>query len=370
VTTLQLIMILGGFLLGLMAGFLMHRSDYCIAGMFRDLFLFRSTRLLKSLLLFLAISLPLFELIRMSGLVAFPFPKYGPPSGTNLLGGFLFGIGMVLAGGCAMGTLYKLGAGSLPALLAVIGLIIGSIFYAELYPVWSEVARSLALPTRAITLPELFSVPAWSMVLVALLILLPLLWRWFRQVTMNGPMVVDGYLQPWKTALGLALIGGTFVLMMGLPMGVTTSYAKLGAMLLQVVAPEHLDTVVFFKKSSLHYQAPLGGMVVSGSYGPNLDGVSLVQFPLMCGIIFGAAWSAVSLGEWGIRFRLPWRQVVSALLGGIIMGYASRMVPSCNVWHLFGGLPILGLQSLLFMAGMVPGAWVGGILLTRMVLPR
>lgn len=367
---IQLIMITGGFLLGLLAGFLMHRSDYCIAGMFRDLFLFRSTRMVKSLLLFLAVSLPLFELIRMSGLVAFPFPKYGPPSGTNLLGGFLFGIGMVLAGGCAMGTLYKLGSGSFPALLAVIGLIVGSVFYAELYPAWSGFARSLALPTRAITVPELLSVPAWPVIIILLLILLPLLLRWFRQGEMNGPAVVDGYLQPWKTALGLALTGVTFVLLMGLSMGVTTSYAKLGAMLLQLFAPEHLARLAYVKSISLNYLPPLGGTLILGSPGTAFDGVALVQFPLICGIVAGAAWSAIRLGEWRLQVKLPVRQVVSVLLGGIIMGYASRMAPSCNVWHLFGGLPVLGLQSLLFMAGMVPGAWIGSILLTRLVLPR
>ena len=30
-----------GMLLGLIAGFVMHRSDYCVAGMFRDFFLFQ-----------------------------------------------------------------------------------------------------------------------------------------------------------------------------------------------------------------------------------------------------------------------------------------------------------------------------------------
>ena len=34
-------MYLGGLLLGLVAGFYMHRSDYCVVGMFRDLFLLR-----------------------------------------------------------------------------------------------------------------------------------------------------------------------------------------------------------------------------------------------------------------------------------------------------------------------------------------
>ena len=38
-------------LLGLAAGFVMHRSDFCLAGMFRDLFLFRRTVIIRSFVL-------------------------------------------------------------------------------------------------------------------------------------------------------------------------------------------------------------------------------------------------------------------------------------------------------------------------------
>lgn len=100
--------------------------------------------------------------------------------------------------------------------------------------------------------------------------------------------------------------------------------------------------------------------------------------PLAIGLVAGATGyaehgaggllSAVSLGEWRWRWRLPWRQALSALAGGLAMGLASRMVPACNVWHVWGGLPILVLQSLLFVAGLLPGAWLGGRLLLRFVV--
>jgi uncharacterized protein len=370
VSQIHLLMIVGGFILGVVIGWLLHRSDFCIAGMFRDLFLFRSTTMLKSLLLLFVVAMPLFELIHLSGRVDFPFPKYGTPSGANIIGGFLFGIGMVLAGGCVLGTLYRLGAGSFPSLLAFIGLIIGSTLYAGLHPCWAAFAKGLSLPTSAITLPQLCAVPSWIVIVLLLSLLLPFLWRWYGQGKLQKPAVVDGYLQPWQVAIGLALVSATFLLVIGLPMGITTSFAKLGAMLLQLVAPEYCATLVYFQKQSFQYVPSMGGGLVTGAPGPLFDGVALVQFPLISGILAGSAWSAISLGEWRMQFRLPLRQVFSALLGGIIMGLASRMAPSCNVWHLLGGLPVLGLQSVLFLAGMLPGAWIGGILLTRLVLPR
>ncbi len=65
--------------------------------------------------------------------------------------------------------------------------------------------------------------------------------------------------------------------------------------------------------------------------------------------------------------NVPASQYVSALAGGILMGLAARMAPACNVWHLMGGLPIMALQSMAFVAGVVPGAWLGGRLLTHIL---
>nr|WP_307726541.1 YeeE/YedE thiosulfate transporter family protein [Trichlorobacter sp.] len=252
-------MIAGGFLLGALAGFLMHRSDYCVAGMFRDLFLFRATRMLKTLLLLITVSLPLFELIRLTGFVSVPFPFFGPPSLTNLLGGFLFGIGMVLAGGCVVGTLYRLGAGSFPGLLAFLGLVAGSMLFACLYPQWTHVSRALALPTKAVTLPQLLGLPPWLFVSLLVPVLIVLIWRWFRDGSMYRTGVVDGYLQPWQAALGLALIGAASVVLVGMPMGITTSYSKFGAMLLEPLASEYYASINYFQLVPLRYTPPLGG---------------------------------------------------------------------------------------------------------------
>ena len=74
-------------LLGLVMGFVLHRSDFCVTGMFRDFFLFRDTTLLRSLVLLVATSMLLFELGRLSGLIKiYPFPLLGLPSGATLMG--------------------------------------------------------------------------------------------------------------------------------------------------------------------------------------------------------------------------------------------------------------------------------------------
>ena len=367
---MQILLVVITFLLGLVSGVVMHRSDFCLAGMFRDLFLFRSSPLLRSLVLLVAANMLLFALAQFFGLITpgMTMVLTGPPALTNLFGGMLFGLGMVLAGGCVIGVLYKVGAGSLPSVFAIVGLIIGSAVYAEFHPLWTGVAKATRLSVSR-TLPELFGLPALPTLLMVFLLLAFMLLRWQQRGLLVRPNVISGYLQPRTTALVLALISLLSFVLLGMPLGIATIYAKTGAFLEQLVFPKHVAGLVFFNFRGLAYYSPLLDQRLTFGSGPFLDGLSLVQIPLLVGIICGAAVSAVTLKKYMLSFHVPKRQLLSALVGGVIMGLAARMAPACNVWHLLGGLPLLSLQSLLFTLGLLPGAGLGSWLLVRYVLP-
>ncbi len=364
-----LVVVPASLLLGGVAGYVMHRGDFCIAGMFRDLFLFRRTAPLKALLVAMLASMAGFEAARQLGwLGAYPFPLLGAGSPVNLAGGIAFGIGMVLAGGCVVGTLYKAGAGSILSLVALVGLIAGSTAYAEIHPWWSALARQGAVFGTAVTLPQALDVPPWVLLLPLLGAGALLARRWTRAGDLTRPVHPEGYIQPGRAALALAAVGILSYLLVGMPLGITTAYAKVGAFLESWMFPAHAADLAYFKTEGLRYVPPFSAAEVRGGAGPRLDAIAAVQFPLILGIVLGAGLSAVLLREFHLRFRVPWRHYLSALVGGLLMGAAARMAPACNVWHLLGGLPILAIQSLLFLAGMVPGAWLGSRLAARLVL--
>jgi uncharacterized membrane protein YedE/YeeE len=361
--------LLCGTLLGLAAGFIMHRSDFCLAGMFRDLFLFKTVFKLRILLLLVITSMALFEVSRLTGLLTlYPFPLFTPPSLTAPLGGMIFGIGMVLAGGCVVGSLYKTGTGSIPSLVAVAGLIIGSAVFAEIAPWWSAVNRNATLFPGKITLSQALGIHPTVLAGLAVAAGLPFLFATYRRGGLVRQIYTAGSLQPWLAALLLALLGLGSAVITGMPMGITTAYAKLAAMTEAIIAPAHYASLPFFRATPLNYTTPLTGTLLQGGPGRELDGMALVQFPLVFGIVFGSAVSATLLGEFRIRWKLPPRQYLSAMAGGILMGLASRMAAGCNFWHLLGGLPIMAMQSILFLCGLFPGAWLGARLLTRYVI--
>jgi len=363
------IILLTSLSLGLISGAVMHRSDYCIAGMFRDLFLFKNSFMFRTFILLVAAGMILSESARQMGLLPlYPFPLLYSPTPANLLGGFLFGIGMVLAGGCVVGTLYKMGAGSLLSAVAFVGLIIGSAIYAEIHPFWAKFIQNTTFLHGKITVSQALGVNPLFPVVLTVFTGLFFVIRWRSQGQLERPALAEGYLQPWKAALLLAAAGVSSYILIGMPLGVTSSYAKLAAYSEQVLFRNHFDGLSYFKAVPLKYVHPLTQAYLEGGAGPRFDAISAIQFPLVIGIVMGSALSAVSLREFRIYFRLPLRQYASALAGGIIMGLASRIAPTCNVWHLLGGLPIFAVSSILFLIGLFPGAWVGNKILVSKVM--
>jgi hypothetical protein len=354
---------------GLSAGFVMHRSSFCVTATFRDMFLFGDFFLMRMLVLLVVASMVLFELGRWSGLLApYPFPLLGPPSLASLIGGGVFGIGMVLAGGCVVGSLYKLGAGSLVSGVAFVGMLAGSALYAEGHPAWSAFAKATLFDAKAITLPQWLGVPPTALLAPLAGLGAILLWRWQRAGLMSRVSHAVGHLAPWRAALILAGLGGFSYLLIGMPLGITTSYAKLGANIESWFWPEHVHSLAYFAAVPLKYAPPLSDQIITGGPGPAFDAVAAIQYPLIVGIIFGGLLSAELVREFRVQTRIPARQIASALVGGLLLGVSARMIPGCNIWHLWGGLPILALQSLLFLAGLIPGAWLGSQLLARFVI--
>jgi len=356
-------------LLGLAAGFVMHRSDFCIAGMFRDLFLFRRTVMIRSFVLLVVITMVLFEAARLFGLLSvYPFPLLFAPTAANVIGGFLFGIGMVLAGGCVVGTLYKMGAGSVLSMTAFIGLIIGSGLYAEVHPFWVAFIKRTTFFPGKVTMGQILGIDPLITVLVVVIPSAVLLVSWYRRDAFTRQSFATGYLQPSRAALALALIGAASYALVGMPLGVTSTFTKAAGWMEALLLPAHYKGLTLYTAVPLNFVHQLTGPTpLTGGPGPAYDALAAIQVPLIIGIVAGSAISAALLGELRIAYRVPRRQYAMAAGGGILMGLASRLAPTCNVWHLLGGLPLLAASSILFLFGMLGGAWIGGFLFVRLI---
>jgi uncharacterized membrane protein YedE/YeeE len=119
------------FIFGSVVGLLVQRSRFCNTSALRDAMLFKSYRNTKALLvamMILSLGIPLFMTFGQGHPLNFDV-------GINtVIGLFLFGIGMVLAGACTVSTWVKTGEGNVGAAWALLFTFVGMFLFSL---VWS-----------------------------------------------------------------------------------------------------------------------------------------------------------------------------------------------------------------------------------------
>jgi len=169
--------ILSGLFVGILFGFALQRGRFCMNSAIRDSILLQDFVLLKAVGAAVLVQMLGFALMSLLGWIKIsPTPLFW---GANLVGSFIFGIGMVLAGGCASGVTYRVGEGMTSALSALIGLTISATLTAMgfLAPIKDVLQKSTKIMVGEAnpTLANILGLP-YAMVAIALAVILGGLW--------------------------------------------------------------------------------------------------------------------------------------------------------------------------------------------------
>ncbi|MDU8925780.1 YeeE/YedE thiosulfate transporter family protein [Alisedimentitalea sp. MJ-SS2] len=109
------LMILTGFGIG----FVMHRSRLCFARAIREPFMTAEGEMTKAMIVALVVGMLFGSVLLQKGTID-PYVAISTRFWLgSLIGGLVFGVGMVLAGGCASGSLWRIGEGHLKLVVAL-----------------------------------------------------------------------------------------------------------------------------------------------------------------------------------------------------------------------------------------------------------
>jgi hypothetical protein len=110
----------GGVLLfGVVFGVILVKSRFCFARAFREPFMTGEAEVTKAVAVSLLISMLGFAVIKWAGLrpeMAYVAPNFGLGA---LVGGFIFGFGMLMTGGCGSGTAWRAAEGQIKLIVAL-----------------------------------------------------------------------------------------------------------------------------------------------------------------------------------------------------------------------------------------------------------
>ncbi|WP_367298428.1 selenium metabolism membrane protein YedE/FdhT [Hafnia alvei] len=176
-------------LFGVGFGLLIERAQICFTSAFRDLWITGRTHMAKAIIIGMAVSaIGIFSYVQM-GLP----PKIMWAGPNAVLGGLLFGFGIVLAGGCETGWMYRAVEGQVHFWWVGFGNILGATILAYY---WDDLAPSLATSYDKVNLLQTFGplgglLVTYLMLLAAFLLVVAWEKRFFRTKTQVNSAVKE-----------------------------------------------------------------------------------------------------------------------------------------------------------------------------------
>jgi uncharacterized membrane protein YedE/YeeE len=342
---------LGGFLIGVLFGWVVYRTNYCAMGSLSDIHNFGDYRRFRAWLLAAATALVGATLLETFGVVDLARSMYLAPSFNwmgHIGGGLIFGIGMVLAGGCPSRNLARAGGGDLRAMLTlvVLGLVAFMTIAGVLAPARAalEGATSVALagaPTQG--LGDLLSAHTgmardWAKSVSAAVIAAAALAYCFADAKFRrSPLhILSGI------AVGLAVVAGWALT--GL------AYDDMAARPAPPISLTYIrpvgDTLQWL---ALYTATPMPGFGVTS----------------VIGALLGAFIAAIGMGRFRLATFADTGDTLRNLLGAALMGVGGVMALGCTVGQSVTGISTLALGSFVTFAAIVAGGFLGLRLLER-----
>lgn len=358
-------------LFGFVFGYILQRSRFCFAAGFRDIFMIRNTALTRAILVLLLLtSLGLYA-VQLTGAGALPGGGIIYPLGLHtVVGGLIFGFGLVIAGNCVSGCLMRMGEGYLMQWLTFIGLMIGSVVGAWNLGWWGPLFIEVS---PEIFLPDLTGWPLTLLLYIFLIACLYLLALYYEKGSLKQAlkhkspvfstganfeglkgMLFKGH--NWSYTFGAVALSLTNIGLFyfwGKPGGITSGLTHLAGWLYCRIG---------FAPCDWYYFRELAYLESRRIY---------IEHPLLflsAGIVLGSFFASLLHREFRIRRVKSHKFVASALVGGMLLGYSSRVAMGCNFGGFWGGLSSFSLHAWVFGLFILIGAYFGGKFFMRYLL--
>ncbi len=313
--------ILSAVALGAALGFVFQRGRYCLNTAFRDIIYIKNFNLFRTYLLSLVVAMLGSNLLEEFGLIRLGQGRAEFAWLASAAGGYLFGIGMVMAGGCAAGTWYRVGEGFVGSWMAAFGFIAGAAATTSgvLHPV-HDFLTGISTPIGSQGLDGLLGMNKW--VIIAIFSIAAFIFI----STAGRRYSPDGSAYQWWTT--------------GILVGLIIAVSRF-------IAQKFTGTA-----AGISLVAPSEGLLRWTVTGEGLGwGVAL-----LLGIPLGSFAGSRSAHEFS--WRAP-RAVtmVQQFAGGLIMGIGGALAGGCLIGHGLSGLSVLSVASLVSTVFMILGSW-------------
>lgn len=342
-------------LIGVSLGVVFQRGRFCFFCITRDYIQERNSGGMFAVLSALAVGGVGYAVVfgaflpnAMSGRLP-PDAHIGPVSWALALAGFAFGVGMTLSGACISGHIYRLGEGYARAPLALIGALVG---FGLGFLSWQTLYLNGISTAPVAWLPATFGYGGALAIHLALLTVLALVFmRRLPELreSAGGKITLQSiyetvFRKRWNPLLTGALVGliGVAAYFRVEPLGVT---AQLGT----------ISRTAFTNAGWLGDR--LNGLDTFAGCATIVTQAIIDNGWLIGGMVLGSFGVAL-IGNHFKPSGLTLKNGVTALLGGVLMGWGAMIALGCTVGVLLSGISAFAVSGWVFAAATFAGIWI------------
>ncbi len=342
------------FALALLFGAIAQRTHFCTMGAVADIVNFGDWTRMRMWVLAMGVAIIGFNVMVSLGWVQASSSVYAAPRVvwlSNLVGGALFGFGMVLASGCGSKTLVRLGSGSLKALVVFVVLAIAA--YATLRGV-TAVARVASIDTVAITLATPQDLPS----------VLARATGWpIKSVALGLGCAIGLTLVAWVLASPQGRRADVWLAGLGLGATVVAVWWVSGRLGHLAEHPVTLEDVFLAtntqRMESFTFVAPMAYTVDWLILFSDKSKVLTLGIVSALGVVLGSA--AVALATRTFRWEgfAGTEDTANHVVGAVLMGVGGVTAMGCTVGQGLTGVSTLAIGSFIALAGIMAGGVAG-----------
>ncbi|MDH4021182.1 MAG: YeeE/YedE family protein [Xanthomonadales bacterium] len=329
--------------MGIIFGAVVNKTNFCTMGAVSDWVNMGNKGRLRAWFLAIGIAILVTQALQYKGVIDLSEAIYLTPNFGwlgHLLGGFLFGIGMTLASGCANRTLVRVGGGNLKSLVVMI--FIGLTAYMTMRGLLSLVKTNVIEVTNVnLAAHGISDQGIGTLVSNAIGFENSLLFRGLvvlilgcgliafslkgRELKSNFNNILAG------VAIGLIIPAGWYIT---------------GVIGFDDFEPSRLESYTFTAPTAegLMYLMTFTGSTIS-------FGVSAVF-----GVILGSFLYVITTGKFRLETFNDRNDMIRHILGGILMGFGGVLALGCTVGQAITGMSTLATGSLLTLISIIFGS--------------
>lgn len=331
--------VLAGLAIGLTFGVVAQLSGFCLLSSLRNWWTANDGVRIRSFALAVAVAIAGTQVLAETGMVDISKSLYLQPTFSVpviFLGGLLFGLGMVLANGCASRALVLLGKGNLRSLLVigVIGIAAQMTLKGLLAPIRLWLIQVSQISSGTVSLPALVSTAGIDATIARFAV---------AAIFAVGLMVFAFSDRAFRRSYGQIAAGATVGLL------VLAGWLSTGWLAADEFNPVPVTSLTFISPiaDTLQYAMLSTGMAAN-------FGIALVT-----GVLIGGFLTAIAAGKFALEgFSSP-QHMLRSVSGSALMGIGGAMAYGCSIGQGLTGLSTLAIPSMVAVSGILGGAALG-----------